>query len=66
MSETEHDWAAQEKERRSKFSWGQRRLEDGKVMGFTLYHVGGVLFILAAIAIPWAVGVQEIYERIMR
>jgi hypothetical protein len=65
MTGTEN-WAEQEKERRSKFSWGQRRLEDGKMVGFTLYQIGGVLLIAAAVIVPWVVGILDIYEKLTK
>lgn len=64
MSEqSEHaDWAAQEKARRAKFSWGQRRLEDGKMVGFTIYQIGGVVVAAMVVIIPWTLGVREIWK----
>ena len=58
-------WTEQEKERRSKFSWHERRIEDGKMITTTLYRVGGVLFIFAVVIVPWIFGIIEIYEQIM-
>lgn len=60
------DWAAQEKARRAKFSWGQRRLEDGKVVGFTIFQIGGVVVAALIVLVPWVIGVHDIYESIFK
>jgi hypothetical protein len=61
-----HLWAEQEKERRAKFSWGQRRLEDGKIIFTNVYYVGGLIVFAALVVGPWAIGVRTIWRHFAR
>ncbi len=56
-------WSEQEKERRSKFSWLGRRMEDGRIVFSTTYAIGGVILAAAIVLIPWVIGVRALWGR---
>ena len=55
-------WNKQERIRRAKFSWTERRVEDGKIIFTKGYYIGGVILFAALVIGPWAVGVHTIWE----
>lgn len=64
LNVSETVWSEQEKERRSKFSWFGRRLEDGRIFITTGGAIGLAVITAAFVLVPWLIGMRAILKSV--